>query len=353
MTKINLRGLDLGQLETFFKDLGEPRYRARQTYRRLHRHRAREIGELRELSQSLRDRVGELAVLPGAEILHRAEGADGTEKFIFDVSGSREARLRVEAVWIVGEKRRTICISCQVGCSLDCSFCATGTLSFEGNLETWQILEQVYGVEEARGERATNVVFMGMGEPFHNYDNVLAAAHTLTDQHGSGLGVRRVTISTAGIVPGIDRFTQERQPFKLAVSLNHSENEGRSEIMSINRRFPLAELLESVRRYTGSSGHRATFEYVMIAGVNMEPEHLRRLVSIGRSMPCKINLIPLNTDLRGLRRPSSAEAESFRLGLVEAGIAAFNRGSPGQEVGGACGMLALQEDMPSVDSAPS
>ena len=342
MTRINLRGLNLGELETFFEDLGEPRYRARQTYRRLHRHRARDFAELDELSRPLRQRLGELAVLPGAEILHRAAGADGTEKFILDVSGAPGAARRVEAVWIVSEKRRTICISCQAGCSLDCSFCATGTLPFEGNLESWQILEQVYLLEEARGERATNVVFMGMGEPFHNYDHVLAAAHTLSDEHGAGLGVRRVTISTAGIVPGIDRFTRERQPFKLAVSLNHPDDVGRSQIMSINCRFPLDELLDSVRRYTRSSGRRATFEYVMIAGVNLEPEHLRRLISIGRSMPCKINLIPLNTDLEGMRRPSSEEAERFQQGLVEAGIAAFNRGSPGREVGGACGMLALQ-----------
>ena len=151
---------------------------------------------------------------------------------------------------------------------------------------TWQILEQIYVLEELRGERCTNVVFMGMGEPFHNYDAVIGAAGILIDTNGAGLGARRVTISTAGVLPGIERFTDEGQPFRLALSLNHSDGQGRSEIMSINRRYPLHHLLEAARRYTATSGRRITFEYVMITGVNMSEADGRRLARIGRSMPC-------------------------------------------------------------------
>ena len=342
---LNLRRLSLAELESFFEEMGEPKYRGGQVFRRLHRHRSRDFDEFTELPRALRAKLRESTSLSGAVVEHRAIGGDGTEKFILDVSGegasSPAVSQSVEAVWIVGPKRRTICVSCQSGCSLDCSFCATGALAFAGNLEPWQILEQVYVLEELRGETATNVVFMGMGEPFHNYDSVMAAAEVLSSADGAGLGARKITISTAGVLPGIERFTDEEQPFRLAVSLNHSDSAGRSEIMSINERYPLADLVEAARRYTATSGHRVTFEYVMIDGVNLDRGHLRKLIAIARSMPCKVNLIPLNTDLPGMRRPSREQAERFRCELAESGIAAFNRGSPGREVGAACGMLAL------------
>lgn len=343
---LNLRRLSLAELESFFAEMGEPKYRGRQVFRRLHRHRSRNFDEFAELPKALRARLRESTSLAGAVVEHRAIDSSGTEKFILDVSGAEGDRFpaasqRVEAVWIVSPKRCTICVSCQSGCSLDCSFCATGAMAFAGNLEPWQILEQVYVLEELRAQRATNVVFMGMGEPFHNYDSVMAAAHVLSSSDGTGLGVRKITISTAGVLPGIERFSREEQPFRLAVSLNHSDSRGRSEIMSINERYPLADLVEAARRYTAASGHRITFEYVMIDGVNLDRGHLRKLVAIARSMPCKINLIPLNTDLPGMRRPSREQAERFQRQLAESGIAVFNRGSPGREVGAACGMLAL------------
>ena len=341
----NLKALERSELETLFRALGEPSYRALQTYRRVHRHRARGLDELTELPLALRASLEKSAHLPSARVEHRALAEGGTEKFILDVGV--EESLEIEAVWIVDRQRRTICVSCQAGCSLDCSFCATGRIPFGGNLEAWQIVEQVYTLERLRGARATNVVFMGMGEPFHNYSSVMAAARTLCDPDGAALGHRRITISTAGVLPAILRFTDEAQPYRLAISLNHSDPSRRQEIMAIDRQFPLAELLQAARRYTERSRRRVTFEYVMIAGVNMGAADADRLVAIGRSMPCKINLIPLNAAFDGFRRPSAERAADFCRRLHQAGVEVFDRGSPGLEVAGACGMLALQREAPA------
>jgi 23S rRNA (adenine2503-C2)-methyltransferase len=238
--------------------------------------------------------------------------------------------------------RRTVCISSQVGCSLDCTFCATGTLRFRGNLLPWQIVDQVYALERLRGERASNVVFMGMGEPFHNYEGVIRAAELLHHPDGAHLGARHITISTAGITPAVERFTAEKQPWNLAISLNHPDPEDRSVIMPITARHPLPELLEAARRYTLERRRRITFEYVMMPGVNMGRREIEQLTAIGRSMRCKINLIPLNTAISGTRRPTAEEARAFRHALLEAGLEVYDRGSPGRAVEAACGMLALR-----------
>ncbi len=338
----NLKALERSELEALFSSLGEPSYRALQTYRRVHRHRARNLDELTELSLALRASLAKSVDLPSARVEHRALAEGGTEKLILDVG--IEQSLEIEAVWIVGRERRTVCVSCQAGCSLDCSFCATGRIPFGGNLEAWQIVEQVYTLERLRGARATNVVFMGMGEPFHNYDSVIAAARTLCDPDGAALGHRRIAISTAGVLPAILRFTDEGQPYRLAISLNHSDPSRRREIMAIDRRYPLTELLQAARRYTERSRRRVTFEYVMIDGVNMAAADLERLIAIGRSMPCKINLIPLNAAFDRFRRPTPEQASEFRRRLHQAGVEVFDRGSPGREVAGACGMLALERE---------
>ncbi|MDX1382050.1 MAG: 23S rRNA (adenine(2503)-C(2))-methyltransferase RlmN [Thermoanaerobaculia bacterium] len=344
----NLRGLSLAELEAFFTERGQPRYRADQVFRRLHHLKARSAEEMTELPAALRLELDRAGAVEGLSLAHRAADVGGTEKFIVELPGGEPPLRQVEAVWIVagddvpGEGRRTVCISSQVGCSLDCTFCATGTLPFRGNLEAWQMVDQVYALERARNERASNVVFMGMGEPFHNYEEVLAAAWLLHDPRGAGLGARRITISTAGVVPAIRRFTEEEQPFNLAVSLNHPDPVARSRVMPLNDRHPLDELIAAVRDYTRKSGRRVTFEYVMMAGVNLDRRHADQLIAIAAPLRCKVNLIPLNTDLGGLRRPSAHEAAAFRERLAAAGVPAFDRGSPGRDVGGACGMLALE-----------
>jgi 23S rRNA (adenine2503-C2)-methyltransferase len=259
------------------------------------------------------------------------------------VPSRNESRKRIfEAVWIVSEDRRTACISSQAGCSLNCSFCATGTLPFVGNLTAWEIIDQVYDLMHLRQEPITNIVFMGMGEPFYNYDEVMKAADILHDPEGLNLGARHITISTAGVVPKIHQFIDEERPYNLAISLNHPDKQNRKTVMDIDERYPLEELLDSARRYTRELSRPITFEYVLIPEINMSSDHLEQLIAIARSVKCKVNLIPLNTALNGWSRPTVEQVSAFQAGLRHAGILAFNRGSPGKEVDGACGMLALR-----------
>ncbi|MCB1319852.1 MAG: 23S rRNA (adenine(2503)-C(2))-methyltransferase RlmN [Leptospiraceae bacterium] len=339
-----LKGKSLKELEQFFAELGEPSYRARQAFRRINKHLARSPDEFTEFSLPLRAQLNSMQCMPELPVINRDRSADGTEKFVLDIGATRRGEARkVEAVWIVSEKRRTVCISSQVGCTLNCTFCATGTLPFLGNLQTWQIVEQVYQLIRERHEPVTNVVFMGMGEPFHNYDNVIRAAHILHHPDGLNLGARHITISTAGVIPSIERFIKEKEPFNLAISLNHPDVKQRSEIMDINKKFDLDQLLKVARRFTRELDRRITFEYVLIPDVNMHRDHLQKLIKIGKSVRCKINLIPLNTRLQGWRRPGEQEVAEFQSHLLDANLSVFNRGSPGLDINGACGMLALAE----------
>ncbi len=356
----NLKGKSLSELETLFGELGEPKFRAKQAFRRVNKHLATSLDDFTEFSKDLRVKLTELNALPELPVRHSSRDEYGTEKIVFDTGRDRrrdaeenDARL-VEAVWIIpppgkagapdSEKkaRKTVCISSQSGCTLNCSFCATGTLPFLGNLPPWMIVEQVYELIRRRGEMNTNVVFMGMGEPFHNYDNVIKAARLLHHPEGLNIGARHITISTAGVVPSIERFIQDREPFNLAISLNHPDPKQRAEIMDVDKKHPLEKLISVARKFTKSLDRRITFEYVMIPGVNMSDDHLAKLIKIGRSVRCKINLIPLNTTLMGWRRPSENEVVEFRSRLLDAGLTVFNRGSPGKDIDGACGMLALK-----------
>ncbi|MBX7056666.1 MAG: radical SAM protein [Leptospirales bacterium] len=338
-----LKGKSQSELEEFFLGIEQPRYRARQAFQRINKHLSASLDDFSEFPISLRQSLAEIGAFPELQWLQSQREASGVEKALFALPDDRAGRARrFEAVWLVSENRRTICISSQLGCTLNCSFCATGTLEFRGNLETWQIVDQVYELIRRRKETISNVVFMGMGEPFHNYENVLRAARILHHPDGMNLGARHITISTAGVIPGIERFIQNREPFNLAISLNHPDPEQRGEIMDIDRKYPLRELLIVARRFTRELDRRLTFEYVMIPGVNMGPSELRQLIKIARSVRCKVNLIPLNTDLHGWRRPTEEESSSFYSALLDAGVMAFNRGSPGRSINGACGMLALK-----------
>ncbi|HNF26097.1 MAG TPA: efflux RND transporter permease subunit [Leptospiraceae bacterium] len=209
-------------------------------------------------------------------------------------------------------------------------------------LKAWQILDQIVQMEEIAGDRCTNVVFMGMGEPMHNYANVMTAAHILHDAKAFGLGAKRITISTAGVIPSIRKFIFEKQPFNFAISLNHPDPEKRKDIMGIDQRFPLKELLLTAREFTKTLGRKITFEYIMIPDVNMGEKNARLLVKLARSVNCKINLIPLNTEFNGWRRPSEEEMEEFRNMILPSNVPILNRRSPGKDIDGACGMLSLK-----------
>lgn len=340
----NLKGRSLGELEQIFAELGEPKYRAKQAFRRINLHLANDTEQFTEFSKDLRAKLAEHDALPKLHFVSSTQDHEGTQKALFQTGlyGRAQDPKLIEAVWIVSPRRKTICISSQVGCTLNCSFCATGTLPFLGNLPTWQILEQVYEFMRRKEERPSNIVFMGMGEPFHNYENVIRAARILHHPEGLNIGARHITISTAGVIPSIERFIKDREPFNLAISLNHSDPKERGDIMDVNKKYPMDKLLKVARRYTRELNRRMTFEYVLIPDVNMTAKHAEQLIKIARGVRCKVNLIPLNTDFDQFRRPSADEVDDFQSRLHDAGIAVFNRGSPGRSIDAACGMLALK-----------
>jgi len=338
----NFKGKLFKEVQTECGELGLEPFRATQIYQGLYQTRISSWMELSTLSKSQREKLEEEAPIPLLKLGRDLKSQDGTRKFTFLVDDGKE----IEAVWIPSGDgdRKTICISSQIGCTLNCSFCATGLLEFKGNLQSWQIIDQVLQVESLVADRATNVVFMGMGEPMHNYFSVIKAAHILRDKEGFGLGAKRITISTAGVIPGIHRFIDNKEPFNLAISLNHPNPNARSQIMDVNDKHPLEKLIDAARRYTHELNRPITFEYVMIPSVNMGKENADRLVKIAKQVnKCKINVIPLNTDFTQWRRPEPEEVEEFvQYVKNKSKVPVFNRQSPGRDINGACGMLALK-----------
>ncbi len=350
---MNLLELYPEELETFFLKLGEPKYRAGQIFLRIHKHLS-SIDKIYELPKKIRNYIIEKQLITEIQMIQHEKVSNinlndfGTQKFVFEYKHEKSSLSRIfEAVWIVSEKRKTACISSQSGCSLNCTFCATAKLPFMGNLATWQILQQVYKMilyNKNYQEKLTNVVFMGMGEPFYNYDNVIRAAKILNHPMGLNIGVRHITISTAGVITGIQRLIQENQPFNLAISLNSPFEEERTKLMDITKKFPLTDLLKICKEYIIHFKKKITFEYVLIPDINMSKRHILELVKIAKQLKyCKFNLIPLNTNFNNWRAPTELEVLNFQKKLRENDILVFYRGSPGKTINAACGMLALQK----------
>ncbi|PJZ68214.1 23S rRNA (adenine(2503)-C(2))-methyltransferase RlmN [Leptospira perolatii] len=335
-----IKGKTIRELEDLIKSFGEKPFRAKQIYNGLYVNRYETWDQFTTLGKDLRKFLSERTVISSLQVQKHLKSSDGTQKFTFESElGSGK---EFESVWIPSGDggRKTICISSQVGCTLNCKFCATAKLPFQGNLKAHEIVDQILQVEKIVGDRATNVVFMGMGEPMHNYFNVMRAAEILHDPEALNLGAKRITISTSGVVNGIRRFIENREPYTLAISLNHPDPAGRKEIMDIEEKFSLPELLGAAKDFTRILKRRITFEYVMIPEVNMSPEDARKLVKIARQLDCKINVIPLNTEFFGWRRPTEKEVDSFLRLLEPAEVPILNRRSPGKDINGACGMLA-------------
>lgn len=336
---VNINGLSLEELKEFVQSIGESSFRADQLYRGLYYHRYKDFASFTNFSKELKQKLNEKAAIQSLVKETAVHSTDGTVKFVFDAGND----MRIETVWLVsGGDRRTVCISSQAGCRAGCLFCATAKLSFKGSLKVWQIVDQVMQVEKEMGEKCTNIVYMGMGEPMYNYFAVMNAAKIFIDPNGMGMSTKKITISTSGIIPGIRRMIDNKEPYKLAISLNHSDPEKRMDIMPIDKEFPLNDLLAVVKEYTQILNKRVTFEYIMMPGVNMGKEHIQKLVKIGNSISCKINLIPLNTEFEGWRRPTDDEIIQFESALRKEGILVFNRQSPGKDIDAACGMLALK-----------
>ncbi len=340
--RINLLDLDRAGLERFFADIGEKPFRAKQVMQWIHQRGVTDFAQMTDLSKTLRARLAECATVDLPEVSVDQRSKDGTRKWLLHMDGVENA---VECVLIPEDKRMTLCISSQVGCSLNCSFCSTAKQGFNRNLSTAEIIGQLYLAHHAlladeREGGITNVVMMGMGEPLLNYDAVMRALNIMCDDFAYGLSKRRVTISTAGVVPAIRRLHEDTD-VSLAVSLHAPDDELRSQLVPLNRKYPIAELLDACRQYVSEHNRRRiTFEYVMLKGVNDSLDHARRLVKLLRGIPSKLNLIPFNPYPHALYECSDqATIDRFRDFVVGKGIVTVTRKTRGDDIDAACGQL--------------
>jgi 23S rRNA (adenine2503-C2)-methyltransferase len=344
-SRINLLGFTLAQMEQFFLDIGEKKFRAQQVLKWIHHAGVVDIDEMTNLGKSLREKLLEIAEVRPPIIVSQKDSVDGTRKWAIEVEGGG----LVEAVLIPSGKRATLCVSSQVGCSLDCSFCSTGKQGFQRDLTAAEIIGQVwlainsYDAFKSGSPRVvTNVVMMGMGEPLLNFDNVVSAMDLMLEDMAYGLSKRRVTLSTSGVVPALDRLAKVSE-VSLAVSLHAPNNELRSQLVPINRKYPIEVLLQSARNYIDAQtdvSRVVTIEYTLIAGVNDQVEHARELTTLLREFPCKINLIPFNTFAQSeYERPSGNAVQRFWQILIDAGFIVTVRSTRGDDIDAACGQL--------------
>jgi 23S rRNA (adenine2503-C2)-methyltransferase len=370
---LNLLEFDLEGLTAELARLGEKPFRARQVFSWIHQRGENDFQHMTDLAKALREKLTGIAAVRPPAVLQDATAADGTRKWLLDVGVGNG----IETVFIPEANRGTLCVSSQVGCALECAFCSTGRQGFNRNLSTAEIIGQLWWANRALGADPkaarviSNVVMMGMGEPLTNFDNVVRALRIMLDDFGYGLSRRRVTVSTSGIVPNIDRLREEC-PVALAVSLHASNDALRDRLVPINRKWPLRELMAACRRYVeaaqsrddrddeddaqpaptasrrparwqrpGSPRDFVTFEYVMLAGVNDQPENARELRALVSGVPCKFNLIPFNQfPQSGFERSSPDSIRAFQTILLNAGFVTTVRKTRGDEIDGACGQLA-------------
>ncbi len=341
----NLLGLSRGQMEQFFLDLGEKKFRAHQVMKWIHHAGISNFDDMTNLGKALRERLKAVAEIRPPEIVSQHDSSDGTRKWAIRVEGGG----LVESVLIPDGNRATLCVSSQVGCSLDCSFCSTGKQGFQRDLTAAEIIGQLWlaiqsydAFQSGKGRIVTNVVMMGMGEPLLNFDNVVSAMDLMLDDLAYGISKRRVTLSTSGVVPALDRLATTSE-VSLAISLHAPNDQLRDQLVPINRRYPIATLLQSARNYIDAQSDNkrvVTVEYTLIAGVNDQPEHARELVQLLRDFPCKINLIPFNTFPQSdYRRPSGNAVSRFWQVLVDAGYIVTVRTTRGDDIDAACGQL--------------
>lgn len=345
----NLLDFDLEGLAAFCERLGEKRFRATQLFRWIHQKGATDFDQMSDLAKSLREKLKTTARLQALPVITQHESADGTIKWLFDVGDGNA----VEAVFIPEDDRGTLCISSQAGCAVGCRFCSTGHQGFSRNLSTGEIVAQLWFAEHFlrghlnKAERViSNVVMMGMGEPLQNYSALLPALRVMLDDHGYGLSRRRVTVSTSGVVPMMDRLGEDC-PVALAVSLHAPNDALRDNLVPLNRKYPLAELLDACNRYLAHAPRDfITFEYCMLDGVNDQPEHARQLVELvrrhsGNGVSCKFNLIPFNPfPASGLLCSPQNQVLAFAKILSDAGIVTTVRKTRGDDIDAACGQLA-------------
>jgi len=359
--KQNLLDFDAAGLTAWFAATGEKPFRAKQVLRWLHQFGETDYERMTDVAKGLRMRLAEEAEVRLPQVVRDATAADGTRKWLLDVGNGNA----VECVFIPEQNRGTLCVSTQAGCALDCAFCSTGKQGFNRNLTTGEIIGQLWWAKKAlsdfrapgNGERTSrvgeadfspdriisNVVLMGMGEPLANFEQLVTALHLMLDDNAFGLSRRRVTVSTSGILPAMDRLRDEC-PVALAVSLHAPNDDLRDRLVPINRKYPLADLMAACRRYLEKSPRDfITFEYVMLDGVNDSEEHARELIRLVRDVPCKFNLIPFNPfPSSGFKRAPAQRVRRFAEILMQAHIVTTTRKTRGEDIDAACGQLAGQ-----------
>jgi 23S rRNA (adenine2503-C2)-methyltransferase len=343
--KTNLIGFDREQMEAFFAGIDEKGFRATQTMKWIHQLGVTDFAQMTNLSKSLREKLHDKCEVTVPEIISDQLSVDGTRKWLLSVPG----KSAIEMVFIPEDERGTLCVSSQVGCILDCSFCATGKQGFNRDLTPAEIIGQVWLAKKLLGEQyqttdriVTNVVMMGMGEPLMNFENVVTAMNIMLDDFCFGLSRRRITLSTAGVVPMIDRL-KDRCKVSLAVSLHAPNDELRNQLVPLNKKYPIEQLIDACNRYLddGSNRSRITFEYIMLEGVNDELLHAKQLAELMKRVPGKVNLIPFNS-FEGIdyKRSSSMRINRFKEELNRAGVIATVRKTRGEDIDAACGQLA-------------
>jgi 23S rRNA (adenine2503-C2)-methyltransferase len=346
--RVNLLGMTRSKMEAWLVSIGEKPFRAQQILKWIHHSGVDDFEQMSNLGKALRAKLGELAEIRPPKVVRQLDSKDGTRKWAIEVGGNN----LVETVFIPDGQRGTLCVSSQVGCSLDCSFCSTGKQGFQRDLTASEILGQVWlaiksydAFGPGKNRVVTNVVMMGMGEPLLNFENVVDATNLMMDDFGYGLSKRRVTLSTSGVVPMLDRLGDVSE-VSLAVSLHAPNDALRNELVPINRRYPIAELLAACRRYLDKQPdkHRVvTVEYTLIAGVNDSMGQARELAQVLRDLPCKVNLIPFNPfSLSDYQRPSKSAVSRFWQVMTDAGYVTTVRTTRGDDIDAACGQLAGQ-----------
>lgn len=336
---VNLLGLNRAGLEAFCREIGEKAFRANQLLKWIHQQGISDFDAMTNLSKVLRGRLKETCEISAPTIVMAQEASDGTRKWLLETSCGN----RVETVFIPETHRGTLCVSSQVGCALECTFCSTAQQGFNRNLSVAEIIGQLWVARRELGEagKITNVVMMGMGEPLLNFNNVVSAMDLMMDDFAYGLSKRRVTLSTSGVVPALDRLA-EVSDVSLAVSLHAPDDALRDELVPINRKYPLKDLLHACKRYVGGSPgkRKVTFEYVMLDGVNDSPAQAKALCTLLSGIPSKVNLIPFNPFPNARYKCSTPDAiERFRAILMQAGLITTTRKTRGEDIDAACGQL--------------
>lgn len=349
----NIKGMSLEEMQLFVESLGEKKYRGAQLYSWVYAKMAQSFDEMTNISEEFRDLLNRVATLENLLLISKKASTDGTTKLLFELAD----RLAIESVLILpdkkspdAQKRLTLCLSTQVGCPLDCKFCATGTMGFTRNLSAGEIVDQVIQAQRQSQRRITNLVYMGMGEPMLNYDNVMKSVDIITDDGSLNIGTRHITISTAGYADKIRQMADEDRKVKLALSLHSLDDEKRAMLMPITKKFGVSELIESLEYYYRKTRNRPTFEYILFDGFNDTEADVKKFVQLSRRIQCKVNIIPFHSIefthpsgfAASLKPASQDRIEAFAGRLRTANITVMVRGSSGQDINAACGQLAIE-----------